>query len=59
MAELAGRPVSASMKLAIDYDPGPDTGADDHDYEVVDPVAETEPLLGRSQGVGVVLQDDR
>jgi hypothetical protein len=47
------------MKLPIDDDPRTDTPAGKDDDEVVDAVAEPEPLLGCRQGVGIVFQDDR
>ena len=36
-----------------------DARAENDDDEVVDAVAEPEPLLGRRQCVGIVFQDDR
>ena len=53
--------VAGHEALAVEQrgDPRTDARADNDDDEVVDAVAEPEPLLGRRQGVGIVFQDDR
>ena len=59
MAEFPSRSVCAAVELTVDNDPRSDPGAYGNGNEGVDPGATPEPLFCGSQGVGVVLEDDR